>query len=71
MRGSEEGEKREKRREDQPVVSEEHRVLLRVREHVPKEVSRYGMWTMSERYGFFQDREVGRMDADNVEINFL
>lgn len=72
LRGEEEG-KGEKRgeREDKPVVSEEHRVLLRVREHVPKEVSRYGIWTTSEGYGFFQDRELGRMDADNVEINFL
>lgn len=65
------GERRDKRREDKPVVSEERRVLLRVRKHVPKEESRYGIWTTSSGYGFSKDKEVGRMDVDDVEVNFL
>lgn len=71
LRGEEEGKEKKKRRKDKPVVSEEYRVLLRVREHVPKEVSRYGIWTTSQGYGFFHNREGGRIDPDNVEINFL
>lgn len=69
MRGREEGRGQKKRREENPVVSEEHSVLLRVREHVPKKLSRYRIGTTNEGHGFLQDRsEEGRMDTGNVEI---
>lgn len=46
----------EKEGKEDPVVSEEHQVILKVKEHVPKEGSRDGAWTTREGHDFFQDR---------------
>lgn len=70
--GQKEGERgggRKEEGEEDPVVSVEYPVILRVREHVPKEVSRDGTWRTSESMTSSRTGgRCGRMDGNSVEI---